>query len=46
MQVSAMGVTVTVATTGVDVALTAVKDAMFPVPLAASPMEVVLFVQL
>jgi hypothetical protein len=45
MQVSATGVTITAATTGDDVALTAVNDAMPPVPLAASPIEVVLFVQ-
>jgi hypothetical protein len=38
------GVTVTVATTAVDVELAAVNEAMSPVPLAASPMEVVLFV--
>jgi len=46
MQVSAVGVTVMVATTGDDVGLIAVNDAMLPVPLAASPIEVVLFVQL
>jgi hypothetical protein len=46
MQVSATGVTVTVATTGVVPLLTAVKDAMSPAPLAARPMEVLLFVQL
>jgi hypothetical protein len=45
-QVSAVGVTITVATTGDDVGLFAVKEAMSPVPLAASPMEVVLFTQL
>ena len=43
---SATGVTVIVATTGDDVALAAVNDAMSPVPLAASPIDVVLFVQL
>jgi hypothetical protein len=46
MQVCAVGVTVTVATTGDDVVLFAVKEAMSPVPLAASPMDVVLFTQL
>ena len=40
------GVTVTVATTGALVALVAVKLAMFPLPLAARPMDAVLFVQL
>ena len=35
-----------VATTGALVALVAVKDAILPVPLAASPMDGVLFVQL
>lgn len=40
------GVTVIVAVTGVDPALVAVKPAMFPVPLAPRPIEVLLFVQL
>src|SRR5687768_11665254 len=40
------GVTVTVAVTGVVPLLTAVKAAIFPVPLAARPTDVVLFVQL
>ena len=40
----AEGVTVMVAVTGVFPVLTAAKAAIFPVPLAASPMEVVLFV--
>ena len=44
-QVSAAGVTVIVATKGDDVELTAVNDPMLPVPLAASPIEVGLFVQ-
>ena len=42
----AEGVTVMVAITGFAVALVAVKDAIFPAPLAASPMDGVLFVQL
>ena len=40
------GVTVIVAVTGAVVALEAVKEAILPVPLAARPIEVVLFVQL
>ena len=40
----AVGVTVTVAVTGDEVALVAVKEAMLPLPLAARPTEVVLFV--
>ena len=40
------GVTVIVATTGALVALVAVKLAMLPVPLAARPIVVLLFVQL
>jgi hypothetical protein len=40
------GVTVMVAVTGAGVALVAVKDAIFPDPLAARPMDGVLFVQL
>jgi hypothetical protein len=39
------GVTVMVAVTGVFPVLTAANAAMFPVPLAARPIEVVLFVQ-
>jgi hypothetical protein len=42
----AVGVTVIVATTGEAPAFVAVKLAMFPEPLAARPIEVVLFVQL
>jgi hypothetical protein len=42
----AVGVTVMVADIGLLVELVAVNDAMFPLPLAASPMEVLLFVQL
>ena len=42
----ATGVTVIVAVTGVVPALTAVNEAIFPEPLAARPMEGVLFVQL
>jgi len=41
-----MGVTMIVAVTGVLPLLTAVNEAIFPVPLAARPMLVVLFVQL
>ena len=37
-----VGVTVTVATTGILVALTPVNDVMFPVPDAPRPIEVVL----
>ena len=40
-----LGVMVIVAVTGVVPALVAVKAAMLPVPLAASPIEAVLFVQ-
>ena len=39
------GVTVIVATTGTAVRFVAVNDGMFPVPLAASPIDGVLFVQ-
>ena len=39
------GVTVMVATTGVNPAFVAVNEAMLPVPLAASPMEGVSLVQ-
>lgn len=45
-QLLADGVTEIVAVTAVVPALTAVNDAMFPVPLAASPIPGVLFVQL
>ena len=38
------GVTVTVAVTGVVPVLTPVNDGMLPVPLAAKPIEVLLFV--
>ncbi len=41
-----VGVTVMVATTGDSPKLLAVKGSMLPVPLAASPMEGVLFSQL
>ena len=40
-----VGVTVTVAVTGAFVKLVAVKAPMLPVPLAAKPMLVLLFVQ-
>lgn len=40
------GVTVTVAVTTFVVLFKAVNDAMFPIPEAANPIEVVLFVQL
>ena len=40
-----MGVTVIVAVTGVVPVLIPTKDAMFPVPLPARPMLVLLFVQ-
>ena len=43
-QPSATGVTVTVATTGVVPLLTAVKEAISPVPLAANPIDMVLLV--
>jgi hypothetical protein len=46
VQLLADGVTVTVAVTGALVVLAAVNAAILPVPLAASPIEVVLFVQL
>ena len=39
------GVTVTVAVTGVLVALVAEKELMLPEPVDASPIEAVLFVQ-
>jgi hypothetical protein len=41
-----LGVTVIVAVTGDVPVLTAANEAMLPVPLAAKPIEVVLFVQL
>ena len=41
-----LGVTVIVAVTGVVPVFTPTKEAMSPVPLAASPIEVVLLVQL
>ena len=41
-----IGVTVMSATTGTAVALVAVNAGIFPVAVAASPIEVVLFVQL
>ena len=44
-QLSAIGVTVMVATTCEVLLLTAVKDAMFPIPLAPRPTEVVLLAQ-
>ena len=40
------GVTVTVAVTGVVPVFTPVKEGILPVPLAARPMDVLLFVQL
>ena len=40
------GVTVIVATTGALVALVAVNEAILPLPLAASPIDGALFVQL
>jgi hypothetical protein len=43
-QPSKEGVTVTVAVTGDVPALTAVKEGILPVPLAASPIEVLLLV--
>ena len=46
MQPFATGLTVTVATCVVPPVLAAVKDAIFPVPLAARPMLVLSFVQL
>ena len=46
VQPFADGVTVIVAVTGALVILTALKAGIFPVPLAANPIEVLLFVQL
>jgi hypothetical protein len=40
-----VGVTVTIAVIGEELLLNAVNEGILPVPLAASPMEVVLFVQ-
>ena len=45
MQPWAVGVTVTIETTGVVVALRATKDAIFPVPLLANPILVLPFAQ-
>ena len=41
-----VGVTVMVAVTADDVALVAIKEAIFPLPLAANPIDGVLFIQL
>ena len=41
-----VGVTIMVAVTGDVPALAAVKAAIFPEPLAASPIDVLLFIQL
>ena len=41
-----VGLTVMVAVTADDVALVAMKEAMFPLPLAANPIDGVLFTQL
>lgn len=41
-----LGVTVIVAVTGTNVPFVAMNDGMLPVPLAARPIDVVLFVQL
>ncbi len=46
VQETVLGVTVTVATTVALVTFAAVKAAIFPLPLAAKPMLVVVFVQL
>jgi hypothetical protein len=46
LQLFAVGVAVIVATTGAAPLLVAVKLAMLPLPLAARPIEVALFVQL
>jgi hypothetical protein len=46
VQLFASGVTMMVAVTGALVILTAVNDGIFPVPLAAKPMETSLLVQL
>ncbi len=46
VQETVLGVTVTVATTVALVEFVAVKAAIFPLPLAAKPTLVVLFVQL
>ena len=42
----AVGVTVIVAVTGIGPVFVATKGEMFPVPFAARPIEVLLFVQL
>ena len=44
VQLLAVGVTVMVAVTGVSVAFVAVNELIFPVPLAAKPIEVLLLV--
>jgi len=46
LQLLAVGLTFIVATTGAELVFVATKDGMFPEPLAASPIEVLLFVQL
>ena len=46
IQPAAVGVTVIVAVTGALVIFIAVNDAIFPLLLAAKPIEVLLFVQL
>lgn len=46
LQLFARGVTLRVAVRGEDVVLATANDAILPVPLAARPMDVVLFVQL
>ncbi len=46
VQANTEGVTVIVAVTGALVVLTAVNDGISPVPFAARPIEVLLFVQL
>jgi hypothetical protein len=43
-QLAAVGVTVMVPVTFAAVAFVAVNDAMFPLPLAPRPIEIVLFV--
>ena len=45
-QLFADGITVIVAVIGALVVFVAVNDGIFPLPLAAKPMEVLLFVQL
>lgn len=46
LQLFAFGVTITVAVTGTLVVFIALKDAILPAPLAARPVDTVLFVQL